>query len=80
MLELGQRGQAAAIALDRDDIGAGIEQRAGQAAGARADLVDKLRVERPGDGGNPAEQLPVEDEILPERFRRLQTVAGDDVA
>ena len=31
--ELGERRQAAPVALDRDDLGAGREQRAGQPAG-----------------------------------------------
>ena len=48
--------------------------------GPGPDLVDGLPVERAGDGGDPGEQLAVEDEILAERLARLQPVAGDDVA
>ena len=79
-VELGQCGQAAPVALDRDDLRAGVEQGAGQAAGAGADFVDGGAVERAGEGGDPGEQLPVEDEILAQRLARLQPVAGDDVA
>ena len=44
--ELGQRRQAAPVALDRDHLGAGVEQGAGQAAGTGADLIDRRPVER----------------------------------
>ena len=79
-LQFGQRRQAAPVALDGDDIGAGIEQRAGQSAGAGADFINGGAVERAGNGGDARQQLAVEDEILPERLGRLQAVAGDDVA
>ena len=39
-----------------------------------------VAVERAGNGGDPRQQLPVENEILPQRPGRLQPVAGDDVA
>ena len=78
--KLGQGGQAAPVALDRDDLGAGVEQRAGQAARAGADFIDGCAVERSRDGGDARQQLAVEDEILAERLGRLQAVAGDDVA
>ena len=44
LLQLGQRRNAAPVALDRDDRCAGIEQGAGQAAGAGPDFVDALAV------------------------------------
>ena len=40
--ELGERRQAAAVALDRDHRGAGVEQGAGQPAGPGPDLIDRL--------------------------------------
>ena len=73
-------GEAAPVALDRDDLGAGAEQGAGQPAGARADLVDALAVERPGHSRDPVEQLLVEQEILAERLRRAEAVARDHLA
>ena len=79
-LQLGERRDAAPVALDRDDRRAGIEQRAGQAAGAGADFIDRCAFERPGDRGDPRQQLAVEDEILAERLARAEPVAGDDVA
>ena len=78
--KLVKRGNAAAVAFDGDDARAGIEQRTGQAAGARADLIDALAVESPGIAAIRREQLPVEDEILPERLARAEAVAGNDLA
>ena len=79
-LELGQRGQAAPITLDRDDVRARIEQRVGQSARAGADFIDRRPAEWPGNCGDAREQLPVENEILAERLGRLQPVPRDDLA
>ena len=80
-LQLGQRGQAAAVALDRDDLAR--RRRARRGSGRRG----RGRPRRPcapssgaGNGGDPRQQLAVEDEILAERLGRRQPVAGDDVA
>ncbi len=75
-----QRGDAAAVALDRYDSCAGIEQGAGQAAGAGADFVDGVAVADPRNGGDARQQLAIEDEVLAQRLGRRQAVAGDDVA
>ena len=80
-LQLGQRRDAAAVALDRDDRRPGVEQRAGQPARARADLIDALRLRAlPGIAAIAREQLPVEDEILAERLACAEPVPRDDVA
>jgi len=78
--EFGQRGEAAVITLDRDDLGPGIEQGVGQPAGAGADFIDGLAGEIAGNRGNLGEQLAVEDEVLAERLARGKPVAGDDRA
>jgi len=78
--EFGQRGQAAAIALDRHYLGTAIEQCAGKATRARPDFIDRGAIERPGNGGDSRQQLPVEDKILAERLGRLQTMPRDHLA
>ena len=40
--KLGKGGEAPPVPLDRDDIGSGIEQGPGQAAGPGAYLIDRL--------------------------------------
>ena len=72
--------QAAPVALDRDHLGAGAEQGAGQPAGAGPDLVDALALERARDARDPVEQLLVEEEILAERLRGAEPVARDHLA
>src|SRR5687768_15568612 len=79
LLELGEDREAAAVALDGDDVGPSVEQRPGQPAGTRPDLIDRLSLERPRNRGDPRQQLTVEDEILPERLAGLETVPSDDV-
>ena len=78
--QLVERRNAAPVALDRDDVGAGIEQRAGQPAGSGADFVDALRREIAGNRRDPGQQLAVEDEILAERLARAEAVPRDDLA
>ena len=78
---IAERGQRAFVALDRDDApGAQREQRAGQPAGAGADLDDGGVFER-GRGARDARgEVEVEQEILSERFSRRQRVLLDHVA
>ena len=79
--DLVQRGQAARVALHRDHlVRAFRQQRAGQAAGARADLVEHAAVFRAGGAGDLAGEIEVEQEILAQRFLRRQAVRGDHVA
>ena len=40
LVQLGERGEAAAVPLDRDDIRPRIEQRAGQSSRAWPDLIN----------------------------------------
>ena len=79
-LEFGQRGQAASITLDRDDLRARSQQRMGQSTRAGPDFINGRTVERTRNCGNAREQLPVENEILSERLRGLQPVPCDDLA
>jgi len=78
--ELGECRHAAAIPLDGDHRRPCFQQSPGQPTRAGADLIDPLPIQIAGDGGNPREQLPVEDEILGERLACGQPVAGDDVS
>ena|GEM_PF-3266249 len=79
-LQFGERGQAAPVALDRDQLAAGAQDRAGQAAGAGADLERGLILDAAGNGGDPVEQLFVEQEILAKRLAGLKPMGGDHVA
>ncbi len=78
--DLGERGEAATVAFDSDHLGAGIEKRAGEAAGAGSDFVDILAIERARDRRNARKQLTIENEILAERLARLKSVPRDDLA
>ena len=69
-----QQRQRAGVALDRDDLRAGTQQGAGQPAGTGADLEHRLAVQWSGYRRDPAQQLFVEQEILPQRFARHQSV------
>ncbi len=79
--DLGQRRQAARVALDGDDPArtAG-EQGAREAAGARADFHDRRTLQRARGAGDAAGQVEVEQEVLAEGLLRHQPVAGDDLA
>ena len=60
---------------------AGSQQRAGQAAGAGADLIDASAPSSvPGIARDPVEQLLVEQEILAERLARAEPVPRDHLA
>ena len=79
--QLGEGGETAWVALDRDDAARAFsEQRTGQAAGTGADLDDRGLVERAGGAGDPARQVEVEEKILPVPALRRDGVSGDDLA
>ena len=79
--DLGERRQAAGVALDRDDVAGALgEQRAGQAAGAGADLEHVAGGEVAGAAGDLGGQVEVEQEVLAERLARREAVRGDDLA
>ena len=75
-----QRGQAAAVHLDRGHAGAGAQQGARQPAGTGAHLEHRLARKVAGHRGDPVEQLLVEQEVLPQRLRCAETMAGDHFA
>src|SRR5690348_11713481 len=67
--------------LDGDDAsGVKREQRAGQPAGARADLDDGGIVERCGRARDAGGEIEVEQEVLTERFAGRQSVLANDLA
>src|SRR5207302_9844778 len=80
LLQLGQGRDAAPVALHGDDRRSGVEQCPGEAARARAHLLDALAFERTGDRCDPRQELPVEDEILSARLARAEAMASDDRA
>ena len=80
LLQFGQRRQAAVVAFDRDELCACAQDGAGQAAGAGADLEGGLAIQGAGNGGDPVEQLFVEQEILAQRLAGSEAMARDHVA
>src|SRR4029079_130683 len=80
LLEFGQGGDAAAVPLDRDYRGAGVEQRAGQAAGPGTDFINRFAGQRARDRRDAGQRWGVEDKILPQRLAGAEPVARDDVA
>ena len=79
--QLGERRQAAVVALDRDDMRGAFEQQgAGEAAGAGPNLDDCDTVERTRRPRDPPRQVEIEEKILPECPMRRQAVAADHLA
>ena len=79
--DLGERRQAAPVALDCDDaLGAAGEQGAGQAAGTGADLDHGDAFQRSAGAGDAGGQIEVQEEVLAERLDGAETMLGDDVA
>ena len=79
-ISVSKRGQAALVALDRDEPCACAQDGTGQAAGAWADLEGGLAIQGAGNGGYPVEQLFVEQEILAQRLAGGEAMAGDHIA
>jgi len=75
-----QGGQAAFITLDGDNIGTLGEKGTREAARAGTNFIYQAVGELPGDGGDPGQQLPVQDEILAECLARRQPVPRNDLA
>lgn len=80
LIELGERRDTAPIALDRRHARAGGEQRAGQAARARADLQHLCVFQIARDARDPRQQLRVEEKVLAKRLGGVESVPRDDVA
>lgn len=79
--DLGKCRQAAAVALDGDDLaGAGEEKGAGEAAGTGSDLDRRALAEIAGGTRDLAGQVEVEKEVLAESLDRLELVPADDLA
>src|SRR6516162_3825301 len=79
--KLAESGEASRVALDRDDPAcAGGQQCPGQAAGAGADFDNGRMVEPPGSASDPARQVEVQQEVLPETLARGYAVRSDDLA
>ncbi|MNZ93136.1 hypothetical protein D3C78_1121930 [compost metagenome] len=80
-LDFRQRRQAAAVAFDGDDLfRPERENGAGEAAGTGTDLDHRHAVERSCRSGNLLGEVEVEQEVLTERFLRVEPVALDDIA
>ena len=70
--ELFKSRKTTRVTFDRDNpTGVGGEQRTGQPAGTGADLDDRGILQRPGGPDDPARQVQVEEEMLPENLARL---------
>ena len=68
------------VALDgNDSFCPHREQRAGQSAGAGANLDDDSILERPGSARDPCSEIQIEQEVLPQRFARGERMTLDDV-
>jgi hypothetical protein len=79
--DLGERRQRALVALDGDHyLCAFGEERAGQAAGAGADLDDGDASERTSRARDFAGQVEVEKEILAERLAGVEPAARHHLA
>src|SRR5690606_913673 len=78
---LGKGGQAAGIALDRDDLACPQRKdRSCQPAGAGSHLDDGRIVQRPGTPGDLLGKIEIEQEVLAERLARIEAMALDHVA
>ena len=76
-----QRGDAAGVALDRDDAACPqCEQRPCQASGTGSDFDDSDALERACGARDPRREIEIEEEILPKRLSRPEVVLADDVA
>ena len=78
--QLCQGRDASPVALDRRHPRARREQRTRQAAGAGPHFEHLGIAQITWHSRNPLEQLPVEQEILPERLARVQSVPRDHLA
>ena len=79
--DLLQSRKASLVALDGDDLLRALrQQRAGEAAGAGADLHHHYALQRPGGARDAAGQIEIEQEILAERLARIEPERGDDLA
>jgi len=76
-----ERAKGAAVALDRDDPACALRQQgAGKAPRAGPDLDDVNAFERASSARNSADEIEIEQIILPERSFCSQTVTPDHLA
>ena len=73
--EFGQRGDTAPVALDRGHLRPRREQRSRQTTGTWADLQHLGTRKRARHRCDAGEQLPIEQEILPQRLTGAQNRA-----
>ena len=75
--DLGERGDGAVVALDRDDAArAGGKQCAGQPARTGSDLDHVDARERARCAGDAGGEVEIEQEILAERFLGVESRGG----
>src|SRR5262245_35573447 len=75
--DLAKRRNRALVALDGDDARALRQKRAGQPAGAGADLEHVYAFERAGRAGDPGGEVEIEQEVLAKRLLRAQLMPPD---
>ena len=81
VVEFGQKRQEPRVLLDQYDLaGVALQQGAGQAAGAGADLDHGPTVERPGQTHDLSGHVQVEQEMLAETLFRQQAVGVERFA
>src|SRR4029079_5786394 len=78
--ELLQGGHASVVPLDGAQLRSGGEQRPREPAGPGPDFIDPLAFHRSRDGGDPRQQLTIQDEVLAKGLARAQPVTGDNLA
>src|SRR5262249_33873660 len=78
--ELTERRERALVALDRDDMRLLLKKRAGEPAGAGADLDHGHAGERTRGARDAAGEVEIEQKILAERFLGGKAVPSDHLA
>ena len=78
--EVRQQGEEAGVGLHGDHPRAGLEQGPGQPAGSRSDLDHRLALEGPGQPGDLAADVEVEEEVLAEALVGGQAGGAQGVA
>ncbi len=72
---LAERRDDGPVELDREDLRPRRGERNGERSEARADLEDAIAPADLGEGGDPAGEVRVDEEVLTERGRGADVVA-----